>query len=215
MTALLTAPIGLVGFDTSGAIKTPANAAALAGLGYRFGIRYVLVQGGLAPDPLTATEAAQLRAAGIAIGLVQMYQKPGNISAANGTRDGAYAAQQAAALGYPPGAVLWCDFEGSGYPADNILISYLNNWGVAVQAAGYPAGLYNGPQSALNGTQVQALIFPHYWKAASLTNDPSRGYQIRQLYGNLAVPASGTAIDVNVVTKDNRGDLPTFWAAGT
>ncbi len=212
MTAIYTPQAGTLGFDTSAAIKTAANAAYLAACGYKFAIRYVLVEGGLAVVPLSATEAAQLRAAGIAIGLIQSIPNPANITATNGTRDGTYAANQARDLGYPVGAVLWFDFEGGSFPFDNTLIAYLNNWCVAVQAAGYPSGLYNGPQNALNGAQIQALIFPHYWKADSLTNDPSRGYQVKQITGTTSIPGSGTAIDVDLVFKDNRGDLPTFWA---
>ncbi len=212
MTTTLLAPVGMLGFDTSGAIPTASNAQAMAALGYRFAFRYVLVQGGLVPKPLTANEAAYLRAAGISIGIIQAIPAASQMTATNGTRDGAYAAAQAKTLGYPPGAVLWFDFEGSGFPPDSVLISYLNNWCLAVQSAGYPSGLYNGPQNALTGAQIQALVFPHYWKADSMTNDPSRGYQVKQLTGSMNVPASGTAIDVDIVTLDNKGDLPTFWA---
>lgn len=211
--SLWKAPVGTIGFDTSGAIRTPANAAYLAMCGYRFAIRYVMVEGGLQVKPLTAVEAAQLRAVGIAIGLIQSIPNPANMTVLNGTRDGAYAASQAQALGYPAGAVLWFDFEGGGFPFDQQLIDYLNNWCRAVQAAGYRPGLYNGPQNALNGAQIQALIFPHYWRADSLTNNPSRGYQINQITGTTSVPGSGTAIDVDIVAMDNRGDLPIFWAA--
>jgi len=211
--AVLTAPVSMIGFDTSGSIDTAANAAYLASCGYKFAIRYVLCQGGLAVKPLTSAEASRLRAAGLAIGLIQAIPNPANITAANGTRDGAYAASQAKTLGYPPGCVLWFDFEGGSFPFDNVLIAYLNNWCLAVQGAGYPAGLYNGPQNALNGQQIMQLIFPHYWKADSITNDPSRGYQIKQITGTTNVPGSGTAIDVDMVFMDSKGDLPTMWAA--
>ncbi len=210
-TTVLTAPQAMLGGDTSGAIVTQANADALAARGYKFLIRYVLVQGGMAVNPLTAAEVARLHSAGIAIGIIQAIPSPSQMIADNGTRDGTYAAAQAQSLGYPPGCVLWFDLEGGTFPPDPVLIAYLNNWAYAVQKSGYPAGLYNGPQSALNGVQIMALVFPHYWKADSMTNDPSRGYQIKQLTSSVAIAAAGTAVDVDMVTVDNKGDLPTFW----
>lgn len=211
MATLWTPEPGAVGFDTSARLSA-SQAQQAAAAGYRFAMRYATIPGQTQqPQPLTPDEAAALRAAGIAIGIVQMFQTPSQISPANGYRDGASAAQQAAALGYPPGAVLWCDLEGV-FPSAADLISYLNNWGATVQKAGYPAGLYNGPQSPLTGAQIQALIFPHYWKAAANVPTPSRGYQVIQM-SPANMTAFGTAIDVDITRRDNRGDLPTFWAS--
>lgn len=200
---------GTIGGDTSGAFSVPAGVQQIAANGYKFVVRYVACPGGMFVDVLTPPEASALLAAGVAIGLIQAIQKAANISPENGTRDGASAAAQAKALGYPAGAVLWCDLEGIFHDAP-ALISYLNNWGKAVQAAGYPAGLYNGPQNLLTAAQIQALIFPHYWQPAANAPAPSRGYQLVQM-APPNVAAGGTAIDVDVVTRDHRGDLPTFW----
>lgn len=209
--ALWTPPQGAIGGDTSGAF-TGTMPAQYAALGYKFALRYVTIPHGvIVPKPLTASEAAALRGLGVAIGLVQAIQQPSEISAANGTRDGKSATDQAQALGYPAGAVLWYDLEGV-FPIAIVLIDYLNNWCREAQAAGYIPGLYNGPQYPLTAAQIQALIFPRYWGPDAKVPTPARGYCLLQVHPS-NVPMAGTAVDPDLVLKDNRGDLPVFWAA--
>lgn len=209
--SLWTPPQGTMGGDTSGAL-TGTMPAQYAALGYKFALRYVLIpQGAIVPKPLTTLEAAQLRAQGVAIGLVQAIQQPSQISATNGTRDGASAVTQAQALGYPAGAVVWYDLEGV-FPSASVLIDYLNNWCRQLQAAGYIPGLYNGPQSPLTAAQIQALIFPRYWGPDAKVPTPSRGYCMVQTHPS-NIPMAGTAVDPDIVLRDTRGDLPVFWGA--
>ncbi len=217
-----TPPVGTLGFDTSGAVRSQAQAQFIYTAGYRFAIRYVTVPlSNAQPEVLTPTEAGWLLDAGIGIGIVQMYQSQANISAAQGTADGQSAAQQAAALGAPFGMVLWCDVEGLS--CNTTLIDYLNNWSTAVTAGGYAPGIYN---AALTTTaycnQVQVN---HWWLSGAgmefqgNVGNPARGYQMFQLnpanqtVGNSTVGV--LAIDVDVTQYDNDQWTVVFWAPST
>lgn len=206
---LWTPPPPTVGFDTSARLSL-VQAVQLAAAGYRFALRYVLApHAAVMEDPITVAEADALRAAGLAVGLLQGFQQASQINGPDGIRDGNAAASEALAVGYPVGATLWCDLEGR-FGSAQPLIDYLNNWGRQVKAAGFIPGLYNGPQNVLNAAQIQALIFPAYWCPGAKVPKPARGYQLFQMLP-ASIPAPGTAIDVDVVERDARGDLPVFW----
>ncbi len=216
---LWTPAVGTIGFDTSAPLSS-AQGTELRGLGYQFAIRAV----GLSADPapswaLSADEASALRAAGLGVGIYQSYRNTG-ITAQQGTDDGNGAVKQANSIGYPAGAVLWCDLEGSYSVSSDTLIAYLNNWWTAVSGAGYLPGIYCGPQSILSGQQLySSLEFQHYWmSAANVPDIPTRGYQMYQLLPYLSsmrggFPVAGTAIDVDIVASDHEGGMPIFWSA--
>jgi hypothetical protein len=210
---------GTVGFDTSASLNA-SQAAALASSGYRFAIRCIGYESVPVPEPLTASEAATLLAAGLMVGVYQSYRNTGSFTATQGGSDGAYAATVVEGLGAPAGLVIWYDMEGT-YPSGSPLYDYLNEWGQAVANAGYAAGLYCGGQNLLTWSQIMALPpFQHYWLAggygASWSENqmqvPGRQFQMFQCAPwNLA--AGGTAIDVDVAQVDVEGGQPTFWAA--
>ncbi len=216
---LWTPAVGTIGFDTSASLSS-SQGTQLRGLGYQFAIRAVGLDGNSPPSwALTASEAGALRAAGLGIGIYQTYRNSG-ITAQQGTDDGNAAVEQAGNIGYPAGAVLWCDLEGSYSVSADTLIDYLNNWAVAVSGAGYVPGIYCGPQSVLSGQQLYSnLKFQHYWmSAANVPDIPTRGYQMYQLLPYLSsmrggFPVAGTAIDVDIVASDHEGGMPIFWAA--
>lgn len=215
---LWTPAVGTIGFDTSAALSSEQG-TELAGLGYQFAIRAV----GLSADPppswaLGASEANALREAGLGIGIYQTFRNSG-ITADQGTADGNAAAAQAGNVGYPAGAVLFCDFEGSYDVTSSVLIDYFNNWWTAVSGAGYLPGIYVGPQSILTGQELYSdLKFQHYWmSAANVPAIPTRGYQMYQLLPYLSsmrsgFPVAGTLIDVDITASDSEGGMPVFWA---
>jgi hypothetical protein len=99
----LTGGAGALGLDTSQR-PTAAGYQAIAAGGYSFVGRYLYIPGGSKIYPVTVTELANARAAGV--GLVLIFEwcdythKP--TSYAQGERDGRLAAEAVAALGLPP-----------------------------------------------------------------------------------------------------------------
>jgi len=198
---------GTKGLDRSLSIATAAP--ELFAQGFRFAIRTLGLPGG-SVGTLSAGEVTKVHQAGLALGAYQVIRKTG-FTSAQGTTDGAFAATEAKALGFPAGSTLWFDLEGEHDVSADALASFVNHWAGAVKAAGYAPGLYNGPQSILTGAQISGLPdFHAYWQAGALVPPVARGYQIYQLLpANLTV--GGVNIDVDVVQTDFKGDSPSFW----
>ncbi len=216
---LWTPPAGTVGLDRSDTIATKAS--ALYDLGYRFAIRTVGLRS-TSPGVLTASEVSAILDSGMALGIYQVYDMNKNYiqSASQGTNDGQYAASQAAALGAPPGLVIWYDFEVTYSCSQQVMTDYLNNWAAAVTGAGFAAGMYIGGQNLLPSTTLSNLPqFHSYWMAAAAINNPggiARGFQMYQLlpYSTttpIEIIAAGINIDGDVVQTDKKGSLPTLW----
>lgn len=219
---LAAVPAGTLGLDRGASIGP--QAAALYGCGYRFAIRIVNLPTHGTNGALTAEEAKQILASGLGLALFQIYRIHG-ITTAQGTADGQFAAQTASGIGFPKGALLWCDLESSAecggqfFAPDGSRVSaqtmstYLANWASAVTSAGYQAGLYNGPQALLTGEHLSALPgFTAFWKAAASVPTPTHGYQLGQRNPNKMV--DGINIDENVAEADAKGQLPLFWFSG-
>jgi len=216
---LVSLPAGTLGLDRS--LSIGPEAAALFGDGYRFALRNVNLPGHGDTGVLTSEEVAQIRAAGLALGLYQTFRQHG-VTPDQGTADGQLIADAARSLGFPPGVTLWCDLESSaelhgtffdpdGEPVSaQTMIAYLESWARVVTTAGYGAGLYNGPQALLSGAELSSLsLFSAFWRAESGVPDPDAGYQLKQQHANKVV--SGVNIDEDVVERDARGVLPVFW----
>lgn len=209
---VVSAPSGVLGFDTDG-IVTAEAAAMFAADGYSFCIRYVSRAEALGASDLTALEALDILQAGLALSAVQHPRLQGwTPSRELGSRDGSRAAQHVIDIGFPPGVNIWCDLEGVA-PATppEIVIDHCNAWFDAVSASGYVPGIYVGSDAILDADALHArLKFIHYWK--SLSNVPDiavRGYQMVQKDEHTAHRIS---IDNNVTQSDRLGGA-VIWLA--
>lgn len=214
--SLQTFPIGSLGVDKTGAPIPSSSAQMLASTGYKFAFRSIGVptSGPSQQGALTAQEAQWLGSAGLGVGAFQLNFMTTTVSAAQGTADGQFLVDQAGKIGFPQGALLWFDLEGSFQNASaQALLDYVNAWSDAVIAGGYAAGLYNGKQSILTGTDISNLPNIHaYWLGGGYISVtmPVRGYQVYQLWP-LAVTVAGTVVDVDVLQTDFYGANASFW----
>ena len=207
------ATAGACGFDADTQL-TAGLARQFFALGYRFCVRYVS-RGPEASADLSGDEASAILGAGLALMPVQHVRAPGwSPSASLGQQDGAAAAANAGAVGFPPGVNVWCDLEGlqPGASAQQV-IDYCNSWYDAVNAAGYVPGIYVGADAILDGPTLRhKLKFAHYWKSLSHVPDiPGRGYQMIQSNEH---DANGIGIDENRTQTDLLGDT-VLWLAPT
>jgi hypothetical protein len=208
------APVASLGCDTSGKV-TLTQAQALKAKGYSFLIRAVSVPGGsVHPAQLTPAEIADIRSAGLALCVYQMFQTT-TLSAQKGTEDGQSAVSQVKLLGFPLGVSIYGDSEGQSNMSPLIEVDYWNAWGDAVTNGGYAAGMYVGPGPKMTGSQIGTNVksVHGYWQAAAANMPyPSpRGYQLFQLNPSNVVIA-GQAFDLNVTQVDFRGGQPVMWA---
>ncbi len=207
------ATAGACGFDAD-TVLTAGSAQQLVALGYRFCVRY-LSRGDESPDDLSSQEAAAILGAGLALMPVQHVRSPGwSPSGDLGQQDGAAAAANAVAVGFPPAVNVWCDVEGaaSGTEAQAV-IDYCQAWFDAVSGAGFLPGIYVGAQVVLTGQQLFDLPFQHFWRSQSSVPDvPNRGYQLIQLFPS--VTAAGIGIDVDVAQTDELGGQAQWLVQG-
>jgi hypothetical protein len=119
--------------------------------------------------------------------------------------------QRLAELGIPHGVTVWCDIEGEGLEAADV-IAKVNAWANAITAANYEAGMYVGAGCPLSATQLTNVVPNRYWHSVSRALEPTRGYCMFQHRPD-DVYAAGVKIDYDVVAPDYHGDLPTFVAA--
>ncbi len=206
--------VGSLGVDTSGIIS-PAQAKALVVRGCSFAIRALSVPGGnITPSKLTTQEIANIHAAGLALGLYQIFQTQ-PLSASRGNTDGLSAAQQARALGYPIGATIFGDSEGNTGVGSTAEVQYWTGWGNTLKAEGYAPAMYVGPGPAMTGSQIGAIPSIHgYWQAAAayMPFPATRGYQMFQL-NPTNISIGGQAFDLDCTQVDFKGGAPIFWLA--
>jgi hypothetical protein len=191
---------GAQGFDADSVISL-ATAQQFVDDGYTFCLRYLSLGGGQAKGDLSADEASDILAAGLALMPVQHVHRVGwEPTAELGQTIGRNAARNAAAVGFPAGVNVWCDLESvaEGSSAEDI-VGYCNAWFTAVAAAGYV-----GPDAGLTGDQLYDLAVEHYWKSASdVPALPVRGYQMTQTLVPDAV--HGLGIDGDTTQTDSKG----------
>lgn len=218
---------GSRGFDCNQQVSSK-DAAAFYHAGYRFAVRYVRRQAPHSYD-ISTGEVLSILNAGLGLMLVQHVAQEGLLGSklalgpltwspnvTIGHAYGAIAANEAAAVGYPRGAVLWCDLEGVALrtPAADV-IAYCNAWYDAARDAGFIPGLYVGFDCGLSADQLYyKLKYSHYWAAYNLNKDsyPSvRNVEMQQLpYPAPAyrVPGISYQYDGDVIRSDKKGGSP-------
>ncbi|MCH9688250.1 MAG: DUF1906 domain-containing protein [Deltaproteobacteria bacterium] len=216
---MATAKPGLRGIDAFGTISKDA-AAAMVGEGYVFAARYIRHSGDPEARHITRTEAEDILGAGLALLLVQEGRGWHSTvpTAQRGTSDGQLAVEEAQALGYPAGGVVFLDVE-SVLDADATaqdVITFATAWHAAVKGSFVP-GYYVGPGGKLTAEQLGGLPFEHFWKSGTRVPTPAgRGYQLTQHRytdrGDNVV--GGVSIDYDVTQDDERGDA-LVWLAPT
>lgn len=213
------APKGAKGFDTNSVVR-PSDAARFVANGYRFAVRYVSRETPRAND-ITATEFAMLLQAGLGVMLVQHVESETSWMPTDDKAKhyGDTAAAHAQLVGYPKGATLWLDLEGVSLMATaDLVASYCNRWHDRVTAAGYEGGVYVGWHCGLTADQLyRRLRAARFWAAFNLNADQRpamRGVCMQQSAGQ---PPAGVPfpIDINTVTGDRLGGLPTLAAPFT
>ena len=214
-----TAPTGLKGFDAD-TVVDGKNAQKFYAAGYRFAVRYVRRSKNHDYD-LTKKEARDILSAGLGLMIVQHVAPEGwSPSGRSGKLYGTTAAQEADAIGIPPGVTVWCDLEGVAANARSAdVIKYANEWHKAVATAGYLPGLYVGWRAGLSSRQLHDdLRFTHYWSGYNLSADrfPAvRGVQMKQRPAKQADLISGftsESFDVDEIQTDQLGGRPTLLA---
>ncbi|WP_080434476.1 DUF1906 domain-containing protein [Burkholderia ubonensis] len=199
------APTGSRGFDTDTSISSD-TAQKFANQGYTFCIRYLSLGAGQAPGDLSITEANDILEAGLALMAVQHAERSGwGPSKEAGDANGGNAAENADAVGFPRGVIIWCDLEDVASKATaQDVIDYCTAWFVAVSQAGYVPGLYVGANAGLTGQQLYDLPFEHYWQSCSeVPAIPVRGYQMVQT--RVSEPVNGIGVDDDVTAADFEG----------
>lgn len=199
------APAGAKGFDCD-TVLTSETATQFFEQGYVFCARYLSLGTTQAAGDLSASEATDILNAGLALMPVQHVRTAGwSPSDSLGQTDGAHAASNAQAVGFPPGVNVWCDLEGVAQTTDaQAVIDHCTAWYHAVSAAGYVPGLYVGNEAILDGTQLYDLPFQHYWQSCShVPQVANRGYQLVQTL--VTSPVNGIGIDNDLTQTDNEG----------
>ncbi len=219
--SVVTLAAGTRGVDCNQPIDEE-GARALYEKGFRFAVRYVGRRENL-PHDITRGEILELFDAGLALMLVQHVESADSWypTHAKGREYGLHAGINAAELGVPSGATVWCDLEGVAegtQPAD--VIAYAQQWFSAVQNAGYLPGLYVGWRCGLTPSQLyRSLSFARYWSAYNLNADQypeKRGVCMKQ---HVAKPNELPAgfrpdgFDTNTVQADGFNALPAAYAS--
>ncbi len=206
------APPRSKGFDTNTKL-TPGTAQAFVADGFTFVVRYLTRNASESGHDLSASEAADILQAGLALMAVQHpLSESQSPSTPLGTQHGQYAAANARSVGLPPGVSIWMDLEGlaaSTHPS--AVIDYCNAWYASVVQAGYLPGLYVGAGSILTSDALYSkLLFQRYWQSGSRVPDVStRGYCMMQTIRSSYV-LNGVVYDLNFIRADHMGDTP-FW----
>lgn len=205
---------GLKMFDTDMVLGTN-NAKAFFDKGYRAVARYIPRVNAKATD-LTQPEIAKIHAGGLAI-LPTQHVQAGEWTPSDdlGRQYGHTAALYCQGLGIPTGVHVVLDLESValGTPKEQV-IRYCNYWHDIVAQAGYLPMIYLGWQVILNNTDAYTrLKFSRYWGAYNVDVVPApRGYCIQQHSAKAGDTIPGYDIDTDLVKKDAKGGLPTFYA---
>ncbi len=124
---------------------------------------------------------------------------------------------QLRSLGMPDGATVFLDLEGlSAFRTDpTTLISKIDAWATAIDAAGFIPGLYVGAPQPLASDELWGLKVRRYWKGQGSTRDrhgalaePKCGWCMTQIWPS--VTRGQTWVDCNMVGQDYRKRVPTW-----
>lgn len=163
------------GFDTDTAFSSQLQVQCLAEV-QSFVFRYIALDKDEvdAPESIQTVELAYILDGGLPLGLVQHPQQS-TWTAAQGTSDGNYAADNALYLGAPAGAYVWCDLEGFGSIDPT---SYLKSWAAAVKSSGFLPAIYFGYPAQESDPWVQGILSYFYATWAAYNSDVQ--YDIKQ-----------------------------------
>lgn len=216
---LVDAPDGVRGFDCNQTLDATL-VKALFDAGYRFAIRYVRREQPHHSD-LTAEEAETILEGGLALVAVQHVESESSWSPSEskGRQYGTTAAAEVLAIGFPAGAVVWCDLEGvAPHTGSDDVVAYCREWARAVADAGFQPGLYVGWHCGLTPEQLyHQTPFTRYWAAYNLNADQfpeTRGVQMRQHEAKASdIPRNADiGLDVDTTAADALGDHATLLA---
>ena len=185
------APFPALGYDCVTSMDAE-RASALKAAGMAFCTRYL--------GSITSTEMACILDAGLLLSLVTYADK----------WTPSQTVSELTALGVPQGATVWLDVESVKEDAATVTQA-INAWADAVTAGGWQPGLYVGASQPLSAVEVYQLRVVRYWKSMSQVVEPQCGWSMVQLYKTTTI--AGTEVDVDVVSYDYQGRLPTFIKA--
>jgi hypothetical protein len=119
----------------------------------------------------------------------------------SGSQRAQEAINAAESVNYPKGAYIFVDVESTGTATEQQMISWINSWSAAVQAAGYGAGVYFGVPQPVTAQDTASLLADRFWKSYS-------GTSITPVPRGVCVVQSGTnnAMDTDTFTTDNLGE---------
>lgn len=138
-----------------------------------------------------------------------------------GAYDPVTTVRQLQALGIPSNVTVWLDLELGKTDPKTVDVSALmrkaNDWANGVDAAYYEPGLYQGDPQPFTGPELWSMKVRRYWHALSGGWDrdnaiaqPKSGYCMRQTYPSLVWRNTGILVDVDSISKDFLGRLPTW-----
>jgi hypothetical protein len=209
-----TAPPNSRGIDTDTQLSS-STSAAFVSAGYTFAIRYLSLGTPESASDLTAQEADDILASGLALMSVQHAPNAGWWPTFElGEQYGQAAAQNATAIGLPPGLNVWLDLEGVNAGASSSdVVDYCNAWSGEVSGAGYLPGLYLGYDTNLDSGQLDEVEIQYFWKSGSDTSTgypyPVNGFCLLQNISSSYV-LDGVSYDLDVTQADNLGNTP-LW----
>jgi len=198
------------GVDTNFKL-TPAGAQSLYASGIRGVARYVSLHEPEPASDITAEELAGILGAGLGLWLVQHVLMPGWIASADlGRKLGAAARDNAAAVGYLPGAHLALDLEGCRTVGTDVT-AYVEAW--AGEVAPYLPLLYVGYAAGLTPAELYALPSVHfYWSDFGPRSVDVCGFAIKQ-HAQTAV--AGIPVDPDTIGADALGRRLMWMIAGS
>jgi hypothetical protein len=138
-----------------------------------------------------------------------------------GAYDPARTVSQLQALGIPRNVTVWLDLElGKTDPRTvdvPALEAKIDAWANGVDAAYFEPGLYQGDPQPLTSDELWVRKVRRYWHALSggwdrnyAVAQPKSGYCMRQTYPSIVWRGTGVLVDVNSISKDFMGRLPTW-----
>ena len=172
--------------------------------GYLFAVRYL---GGIKKEELD-----RILCSGLAMMPVTYSRKAGwTPSGSLGKADGEKSVRQLSDLSMSKGCTAWLDLEGCAGPKEQTE-AWINAWASEIKSAGYMPGLYVGAGTGgLDGTDLYKLPnIKRYWRSCSMVPDPlPRSWSMMQLYPP-NIKLGPMIVDVDVVCKDWKNDIP-WW----
>jgi Domain of unknown function (DUF1906)/Putative peptidoglycan binding domain len=151
----------------------------------------------------------------------------GSTAASKGTAEADDAVNAAAALGIPPGSVLYCDMEAYSSTFTSNVLAYVNAWTAELHARGYKAGAYGSLSSLVHdlnanyGAASPDVIWFASWTGVKNTDtsfistgnwaDHQRIHQysgdVTESHGGFTLQIDGDYMDVQVA--GDSGPPPT------